>query len=58
MATIETLPHIADLAARGTLFVVNHSGGKDSQAMFHVVRRLVPWDSQANAVRRNPGDRS
>lgn len=44
MTTLETLPKIADLAARGALFVVNHSGGKDSQAMFHVVRRLVPRD--------------
>lgn len=44
MTNLEALPRIADLAARGALFVVNHSGGKDSQAMFHIVRRLVPRD--------------
>lgn len=39
------LPQIQDLVKRGALFVVNHSGGKDSQAMFHYVRKYVP-DSQ------------
>lgn len=38
-------PDIAGLVARGALFVVNHSGGKDSQASLIAVRRLVP-DSQ------------
>lgn len=33
---------VAALVERGALFVVNHSGGKDSQAMFHEVRRQVP----------------
>lgn len=33
---------IQGLIARGALFVVNHSGGKDSQAMFDYVRELVP----------------
>lgn len=31
-----------NLISRGALFVVNHSGGKDSQAMFDYVRSLVP----------------
>lgn len=35
---------ILDLVARGALFVVNHSGGKDSQAMYLVLRDLVPVD--------------
>lgn len=30
------------LIQRGALFVVNHSGGKDSQAMYIVLRELVP----------------
>lgn len=30
------------LIARGALFAVNHSGGKDSQCMFQVVRERVP----------------
>lgn len=33
---------IFDLIARGALFVVNHSGGKDSQAMYLTVRKFVP----------------
>lgn len=33
---------IKDLAARGAMFLVNHSGGKDSQAMFHYVHNHVP----------------
>ena len=35
---------IHDLIARGALFVVNHSGGKDSQAMYLMLRDLVPAD--------------
>lgn len=33
---------IRALAARGALFVLNHSGGKDSQAMFLRVSQIVP----------------
>lgn len=33
---------IPDLIERGALFVVNHSGGKDSQAMFVKVSKMVP----------------
>lgn len=33
---------IDDLIARNALFAVNHSGGKDSQAMLLAVRALVP----------------
>jgi DNA sulfur modification protein DndC len=36
---------IIELVAQGALFVINHSGGKDSQAMLIHVRRFVP-DSQ------------
>jgi len=35
-------PEIRDLVARGALFVVNHSGGKDSQAMLIRLREIVP----------------
>ena len=35
---------VLDLVKRGALFVVNHSGGKDSQAMLIVLRRFVPAD--------------
>lgn len=33
---------ITDLIARGALFVVNHSGGKDSQAMYLHLAAIVP----------------
>lgn len=42
--TVSDLPQILELVARGALFVVSHSGGKDSQAMMALVRELVPQD--------------
>ncbi|MEM8515399.1 DNA sulfur modification protein DndC [Massilia sp. MP_M2] len=33
---------VLDLIARGAAFVINHSGGKDSQAMYLMVRKYVP----------------
>lgn len=40
-----TLPaHIKKLIERGALFIVNHSGGKDSQAMFNFIWNNVPHD--------------
>ncbi len=41
MKEIEAV-QINDLVARGALFVVNHSGGKDSQAMFAYLKEIVP----------------
>jgi 3'-phosphoadenosine 5'-phosphosulfate sulfotransferase (PAPS reductase)/FAD synthetase len=38
----DTAGRIAALIARGALFVVNHSGGKDSQAMYLFLRNVVP----------------
>jgi 3'-phosphoadenosine 5'-phosphosulfate sulfotransferase (PAPS reductase)/FAD synthetase len=35
-------PDISELIERGALFVINHSGGKDSQAMYLLLRDLVP----------------
>lgn len=37
-------PDVSGLVASGALFVVNHSGGKDSQAAFITVARRVPND--------------
>lgn len=37
-------PAVLALVARGALFVVNHSGGKDSQAMLIELLRYVPRD--------------
>ena len=42
-AGITQIPEqIIDLIARGAVFVINHSGGKDSQAMYLMLRELVP----------------
>lgn len=38
----DSLPTIAELVASGALFVANHSGGKDSQAMLIKVLEVVP----------------
>lgn len=38
------LDRIREPRDRGALFVINHSDGKDSQAMTQVVRDLVPTD--------------
>ncbi len=46
---------IPELVKRGALFVVNHSGGKDSQAMFHYIRRYVP-DAQIIVVYADLGE--
>lgn len=35
-------PHIAEMADEGALFICNHSGGKDSQAMFAYLTRHIP----------------
>lgn len=35
---------VIEMAASGALFVVNHSGGKDSQAMLIRLRQIVPDD--------------
>jgi len=39
---MHTPTQITDARDRGALFVINHSGGKDSQAMTRVIRNLVP----------------
>lgn len=47
--------NIAKMVARGALFVVSHSGGKDSQAMLIKVREQVP-DDQILVIHANlPG---
>lgn len=35
---------IQELIERGAIFVVNHSGGKDSQAMYLHLREIIPHD--------------
>jgi DNA sulfur modification protein DndC len=40
--------HIQKLVAREAIFIVNHSGGKDSQAMFHFIHAYVPRNQIVN----------
>ena len=64
-------PAISSLIERGALFVVNHSAGKDSQAMFAAIRGLVPpeqiivihavlpeveWDGTVDHIKATIGD--
>lgn len=42
LARLPILAEVAELVERGALFVVNHSGGKDSQVMLIYLRRFVP----------------
>jgi DNA sulfur modification protein DndC len=53
--TIALAAQIQDAIEAGALFVVNHSGGKDSQAMYAVIRSMVPAD-QIAVVHADLGD--
>jgi DNA sulfur modification protein DndC len=46
---------IMDFAARGAIFYVSHSGGKDGQAMYSAIRKFVP-DDQIVAVHADLGE--
>lgn len=46
---------IQNLVARGAIFYVSHSGGKDSQAMYHAVAKIVPHD-QIRVIHADLGD--
>ena len=65
------LPSIQSLIDRGALFVINHSAGKDSQAMTIVLKRIIPadqllvihadlgrveWDGVQDHIRNTIGD--
>lgn len=55
MAAVANLEQIQELVAQGAHFFVGHSGGKDSQAMYAAVRKLVPAD-QIHVVHADLGD--
>ena len=38
----QILPTIDELISDGAIFFVSHSGGKDSQAMYSDIRKIVP----------------
>lgn len=42
MNRVADLDQVQDLIARGAVFYVGHSGGKDSQAMFAALSKIVP----------------
>lgn len=44
-----------ELAGRGAIFYISHSGGKDSQAMYAILSRLVPSD-QISVVHADLGE--
>lgn len=46
---------VRELADRGALFVINHSGGKDSQAMTSLLRRIIPAE-QLLVIHANLGE--
>ena len=52
---VANLEEIQDLVRLGAIFFVSHSGGKDSQAMYEAVRKLVPMD-QIHVVHADLGD--
>lgn len=39
---IENMKKIIELKNRGALFIINHSGGKDSQTMTILLRKIIP----------------
>lgn len=43
-ATVTNADEVSGLIDRGAVFYVSHSGGKDSQAMYLTLRKLVPSD--------------
>lgn len=55
MNQINNLNEIHDLIDQGAIFFVGHSGGKDSQAMFATLSKIVPAD-QLHVVHADLGD--
>jgi len=55
MTTVANKTEIQALAARGAIFYVSHSGGKDSQAMYAAIRGLVNHD-QIRVIHADLGD--
>jgi DNA sulfur modification protein DndC len=57
MTTQLTIPaEVSDMIARGALVVANHSGGKDSQAMFALLVQHVPADQLLVVHAELPGE--
>jgi DNA sulfur modification protein DndC len=52
---LRNLKEIALLVSRGAIFYVGHSGGKDSQAMYAAIKKVVPHD-QIRVIHADLGD--
>lgn len=55
MTELSNLREIQDLITRGAIFYVSHSGGKDSQAMYAAITKIVPT-SQIRVIHADLGD--
>lgn len=55
MNQIKNISEIRNLIEKGALFFVGHSGGKDSQAMFAAMSKIVPAD-QLHVVHADLGE--
>ena len=55
MNQIKNISEIRNLVEKGALFFVGHSGGKDSQAMFAAMTKIVPAD-QLHVVHADLGE--
>ena len=55
MNQVTNLNQIQELIEKGAQFFVGHSGGKDSQAMFAILSKIVPAD-QLHVVHADLGD--
>ena len=55
MNQVVNLNEIRDLARRGFIFYISHSGGKDSQAMYAAVCKIVPR-KQIRVIHADLGD--
>lgn len=55
MTELANLDAIKSLAMRGAIFYVSHSGGKDSQAMYIAVSKVVPYN-QIRVIHADLGD--
>lgn len=55
MTNLMNMNEINDMVARGAVFYVSHSGGKDSQAMYALVRKVVP-DQQIVVMHADLGE--
>src|SRR5690606_28286908 len=52
---LENVDKLDELVARGAVFYISHSGGKDSQAMYALLSRVVP-EKQISVIHADLGE--